>query len=32
MYDCVQLLASLFYFIMDCVSDPAVEIQIRMVV
>jgi len=31
MYGCVQLLASLFYFIMDCVSDPALEIQIRMV-
>ena len=31
MYGCVQLLASLFYFIMDCVSDPALEIQFRMV-
>jgi len=31
MYGYVQLLSSLFYFIMDCVSDPALEIQIRMV-
>jgi len=31
MHGCVQLLASLFYFIMACVSDPALEIQIRMV-
>jgi len=31
MYDCVQLLVYLFYFIMDCVSDPALEIQIWMV-
>jgi len=33
MHVCVQLLASLFYFIMACVSDPAgaLEIQIRMV-
>jgi len=31
MYGCVQLLASLSYCIMDCVSDPALEIHIRMV-
>jgi len=30
MHVCVQLLASLFYFIMDRVSDPALEIHIRM--
>jgi len=30
MHDCVQLLASML-FIMACVSDPALEIQIRMI-
>jgi len=32
MHVCVQLLASLFYFIMVRVSDPALEIEIRMAI
>ena len=32
MHVCVQLLASLFYFIMVRVSDPALEIEIGMAI